>query len=153
MKQPCDLLREAGLKITRQREKILEIFLQTDARLTADDLYLKLREQGEELGLSTIYRTLSSLADQQILERTELPGDASQCFSLTHGGHRHQLTCVRCRKTVLLDECPAEEFLEDVGKKQGYQVIGHSFEVFGICPDCQKNAANQTEDHHEPRDL
>ncbi len=143
IEQARNLLREAGLKITRQRERILEIFVQTDARLTADDLYLKLREQGEDLGLSTIYRTLSSLADHQILERTELPGDTSQCFSLTHGGHRHQLTCVRCRKTILLDECPAEEFLEEVGKKQGFQVTGHSFEVFGICPECQKRLSKE----------
>lgn len=119
IEQARNLLREAGLKITRQRERILEIFVQTDARLTADDLYLKLREQGEDLGLSTIYRTLSSLADHQILERTELPGDTSQCFSLTHGGHRHQLTCVRCRKTILIGRVPGGRISGRRGKETG----------------------------------
>ena len=132
------ILKQAGMKITRQRESILAIFLHTDARLTADDIFLRLRENGEDFGLSTVYRTLSALVDHQVLERAELPDNASQCFNLAHTGHRHQLTCIRCKRTILLDECPAEDFLESIGRKHRFQVTGHSFEVFGVCPNCQR---------------
>lgn len=132
------ILKRAGMKITRQRESILAIFLQTDARLTADDIFLRLRERGEDFGLSTVYRTLSALVEHQVLERAELPDNVSQCFNLAHKGHRHQLTCIQCKRTILLDECPAEDFLESIGRKHGFQVTGHSFEVFGVCPNCQR---------------
>ncbi len=134
------ILKEAGLKVTRQRESILDIFLHTDARLTAEDVFLRLRERGEDFGLSTVYRTLSALAEHHVLERGELPDSASQCYCMAHPGHRHQLTCVRCKRIILLEECPAEEFLESIGRKHGFQVTGHSFEVFGVCPDCQKKS-------------
>ena len=51
------ILREAGMKVTRQRESILSIFLEADTRLTAEDLFLRLRERSEEYSLATVYRT------------------------------------------------------------------------------------------------
>ena len=132
------ILREAGMKATRQRESILSIFLEADTRLTAEDLFLRLRERNEEYSLATVDRTLSALAERHVLERGELPDHSCQCYNLAHQGHRHQLTCIRCHKTLLLDECPGEEFLEEVGRRHGFRVTGHSFEVFGICPACQK---------------
>lgn len=57
------ILREAGMKVTRQRESILSIFLEADTRLTAEDLFLRLRERNEEYSLATVYRTLSALAE------------------------------------------------------------------------------------------
>ena len=112
--------------------------MEADTRLTAEDLFLRLRERNEEYSLATVYRTLSALAERHVLERGELPDHSCQCYNLAHQGHRHQLTCIRCHKTLLLDECPGEEFLEEVGRRHGFRVTGHSFEVFGICPACQK---------------
>ena len=143
---PCencqaDLLRRAGLKVTRQRMAIPEL-LQEEESLTADQIFMALREKGQEFGLSTVYRALASLEEKGLVSRTELPGSSSQCFFLKSGGHRHHLICIRCRKRVLLDGCPVEAFAEEIAGRSGFVITGHSLEIFGLCPACQQENAH-----------
>ncbi len=131
------LLKKYHLKVTRQREGILTALLAHHAPMTAEELYLSLKAAGENYGLSTVYRTLGSLEQCGVIEKAFLPGDTSQYYRFSQRGHRHHLICVGCRKTVSIDECPVEQFSVAVGEKNGFTVTGHSFEIFGLCPDCQ----------------
>ena len=69
---PLELLKKSGLKVTKQREAILDILLTSPSHLTAEDIYLDLKAQGHDFGLSTVYRTLSSLEEHHIVEKTEI---------------------------------------------------------------------------------
>lgn len=139
MKQSApELLKKSGLKVTKQREAILDILLASPAHLTAEDIYLDLKAKSLDFGLSTVYRTLSSLEEHRIVEKTGLPGDTGkQYYEIAHLGHRHHLVCVKCKRCIVLDECPAESFTAAVCKAHGFTLTGHSFEIFGVCPDCQ----------------
>lgn len=145
MQQVHHLLKEAQLKITRQREAILQLFLTSDTRMTADEIYQKLREAERPMGLSTIYRTLTSLYDHGILEKADIPGSSSGSFYLAQPGHRHHLVCVCCKQSIVLEHCPVEQFSQSIGQKYGYTITGHSFEIFGICPACRKKSQQETE--------
>ena len=133
---PEELLKEAGLKVTRQRTAILALLLEGNSR-TADEIYLALKQQQQNFGLSTVYRVLASLEEHGLITRSDMPG-SSQCFFLRSAGHRHRLICTRCRTSVLLDGCPVEQFAAQVGSRHGFLITGHSFEIFGICPACRK---------------
>lgn len=132
------LLKEAGLKVTRQRTAILDILLKSGGSLTADELYLMLKKEGQPLGLSTVYRTLSSLEEHGLIAKAGLPGSSCQCFFLKAAGHRHHLICTRCRASVELDRCPLGEFSAEMGDRYGFAITGHSLEIFGICPNCRE---------------
>lgn len=133
-----ELLKKSGLKVTKQREAILDILLASPAHLTAEDIYLDLKAKSLDFGLSTVYRTLSSLEEHRIVEKTGLPDDTGkQYYEIAHTGHRHHLVCVKCKRCIVLDECPVEAFTAAVCKAHGFTLTGHSFEIFGVCPDCQ----------------
>ena len=132
------LLKKADLKYTKQREGILAIMLASKQQLRAEDIYFALKQEEKEFSLSTIYRTLTSLAAAGIIEKTDLPNQNGQFFNLKANEHRHQLICLHCKATIPLDECPVERYLTQIGTKNGFQVISHSLEIFGICPHCQR---------------
>jgi len=138
---PEELLKQAGLKVTKQRTAILSILQQAEGSMTADDIYLHLKQHDQSFGLSTVYRALASLEEHQLVSRSDLPG-SSQCYFLKTAEHRHRLVCIRCRHSVLLDGCPVEKFAANVGSEHGFAITGHSFEIFGICPECQREEAH-----------
>ena len=81
---PLELLKKSGLKVTKQREAILDILLTSPSHLTAEDIYLDLKAQGHDFGLSTVYRTLSSLEDCQarrIRDRNAIKTDIKNSLS------------------------------------------------------------------------
>ena len=138
---PEEMLKNAGLKVTKQRSAILSILLEASGSITADEIYLALKQQEQPFGLSTVYRALASLEEHDLITRSDLPG-SSQCFFLKTAGHRHRLVCVRCKHSILLDGCPVEQFASQVGSSNGFVITGHSFEIFGICPECQSEGAH-----------
>ena len=137
-KDAVTLLKNAGLKITRQRQVILELFLDTKQHLSAEEVFLTLKDKGEDFGLATVYRTLAVLEEQGILDKSDAPGSASQRYFPAAHEHQHQLICTRCGKVVYLDECPAEEYLHRLAEHYGFQITGHSFQIYGLCPGCRE---------------
>ncbi len=131
------LLKNSGLKVTKQREEILSILINANCELTADDIYLSLKKEGFEFGFSTVYRTLSLLQKHKILEKTDFPDSDKQYYSMVSNNHQHKLICIRCKRCVRIDGCPVEKFTTDACEKSGFTLTGHSFEIFGICPECK----------------
>ncbi len=132
------LLKEAGLKVTRQRQAILELLYEQALHLSAEDIYLELKKRGEEFGLATVYRTLAALEQRGILNKSEQPGSASQCYFPAPHCHQHQLICTGCGKIIYLEDCPAENYLRTLEETYHFQITGHSFQIYGLCPGCRK---------------
>ena len=138
---PDELLKQAGLKVTRQRTAILATLQEATGSMTADEIFITLKQKDQSFGLSTVYRALSSLEEHGLVSRSDLPG-SSQCYFMKTAGHRHRLICTLCKRSVLLDGCPVEQFAAKVGGENGFLITGHSFEIFGVCPECQQENAN-----------
>jgi len=129
-----DALRDAGLRATRQRTTVLDALRGRAEAITAQDLHGELRAAGEPVGLTTVYRTLSSLADAGLLDA--FPRDGEQAFRLCSDDHHHHLICEACNR---VDEITAEEverWVDSVASRRGFRVTGHRADVFGVCSDC-----------------
>lgn len=129
-------LKDAGLKVTLPRMKILEYLEISDIRhQSAEDIYKKLLSEGEEIGLATVYRVLTQFEAAGLVSRHHFEGGHA-VFELNESGHHDHIVCVTCGKV--------EEFYDDiiesqqlkVAKAKGYRITEHSLTLYGKCPDC-----------------
>lgn len=128
-------LRDAGMRATRQRRTVLEALRGRPDAVTAQDLHLELRQGGEEVGLTTVYRTLAALADAGLLDT--ITRDGEQAFRLCADGHHHHLVCELCGTVEEITAEEVERWVGQVARGRGYEVTGHRAEIFGICADCR----------------
>lgn len=135
-----DMLKQSGLKLTKQRKDIIKIFINTNHLLTADDIYSILSNNNSKYGLATVYRTLSSLCEKSIIQTVNIPFDNSQYFILSESSHIHHLICIKCKKCIIIDICPVEQFSLDLAKKNGFEITNHSFQILGLCSRCKNKS-------------
>lgn len=133
-------LQKAGLKATLPRLKILKFLEETEQRhMSAEDVYKAMLEQGEEIGLATIYRVLTQFESAGLVTRHHFEGGHS-VFELDQGHHHDHILCVKCGKVdEFLDET-IEERQKMIAKEKGYAITDHSLYIYGVCADCQKEA-------------
>ena len=131
-------LKKAGLKVTLPRLKILEILQAPDNQhISAEDVYKILIEQGEEIGLATVYRVLNQFDDAGILNRHHFEGGKS-VFEISHKAHHDHLVCLRCGKVVEFEDELIEKRQEEVAKQNNMSLTHHSLYLYGECndPEC-----------------
>lgn len=129
-------IRDAGLKVTLPRLKILDMLEKADNRhLSAEDMYKALLDDGEEIGLATVYRVLTQFEAAELVRRHHFEGGNS-VFELNEGSHHDHILCVKCGRVDEFIDDVIEERQASVAKKMGYQMTDHSLYVYGICPDC-----------------
>ena len=132
-------LRKAGLKATLPRLKILELLESGgDRHMSAEDVYKKLLESGEDVGLATVYRVLTQFEAADLVSRHHFEGGHS-VFELNEGSHHDHLVCVKCGKVEEFIEEIIETSQQRVADKFGYKMTDHSLYIYGICPVCQKD--------------
>ncbi|MGH8886559.1 MAG: Fur family transcriptional regulator [Egibacteraceae bacterium] len=129
-----EALRGAGLRATRQRLTVFESLRSRIDSVTAQDLHMELRQAGEPVGLTTVYRTLTALADAGFLDTFNRDGE--QAFRLCGERHHHHLVCEVCNRVEEIDAAEVERWVEDVAQRRGYRVTAHRADIFGICADC-----------------
>lgn len=132
-------LKKAGLKVTIPRMKILMFLEASKVRhQSAEDIYRALLDEGEEIGLATVYRVLTQFEAAGLVSRHHFEGGQA-VFELNESGHHDHIVCVTCGKV--------EEFFDEMIEKQqmkiaaskGYEVTDHSLTLYGRCSECQKS--------------
>ncbi|MCL4119504.1 UNVERIFIED_CONTAM: hypothetical protein GTU68_067090 [Idotea baltica] len=134
-------LKKAGLKVTLPRLKILEVLQQPDCQhISAEDLYKKLIDIGEEIGLATVYRVLNQFDDAGIVTRHHFEGGKS-VFELATQHHHDHLVCLDCGKVIEFSDEMIEERQRDIAKKYNVRLTNHSLYLYGHCitNDCIDN--------------
>ncbi|KPJ91881.1 MAG: Fur family transcriptional regulator [Gammaproteobacteria bacterium SG8_15] len=130
-------LREAGLKATVPRVKILEIMERSSVRhLSAEDIYKALLEEGEDVGIATIYRVLTQFESAGLVTRHHFEGGIS-VFELDQGEHHDHILCLKCGKVEEFVDEVIEQRQKDIAEKAGFSMTDHSLNIYGICKDCQ----------------
>jgi Fur family transcriptional regulator, ferric uptake regulator len=124
-----------GRRSTRQRAAVAELLEQVSDFRSAQELHEELRKRGQGIGLTTVYRTLQSLADAGEVDvlRTD-SGEAVYRRCSEH--HHHHLVCRTCGRTVEVEGPAVEKWAERVAAENGFSEISHTVEVFGTCADC-----------------
>jgi len=123
-------LRDAGLKVTLPRVKILQILEGSDQRhLSAEDVYRQLIEQNEDVGLATVYRVLTQFETAGLVVRHNFDGGHS-VFELERGDHHDHMVCMETGKVIEFHNEEIERIQEDIVTQHGYEIVGHSLVLY-----------------------
>ena len=131
-------LRSHGLKLTRARELVFrEILSAPGIHPNADEIRRRLRAKKKEIGLATIYRTLSLLVRSGLVTAVDL-GEGHSHFepewSETAHGH---LICLSCGRVQEFAQANIQDAIHRIGEEKGYRLDKFSLQVFGFCRDCE----------------
>lgn len=135
-------LRKAGLKVTLPRLKILELLENAELHhMSAEEVYKALIEQGEDVGLATVYRVLTQFEQAGIVERHNFENNLS-VFEITQEEHHDHIVCDICGKIVEFRNAIIEEQQLKVAEEFGFTLSGHSLVLYGICDnqECKDSA-------------
>ncbi len=99
-------LAQCGLKRTKQRLAILDIFSGSEQPLPAEEVFLKMKENRIAVNLSTVYRTLETMVEKGLLTKIDFSGDNRMLYEYNRMVHRHYLICVSCKKIIAVHHCP-----------------------------------------------
>ena len=131
-------LRNAGLKVTLPRVKILEILERSNPRhISAEDMYKALLDSGEDIGLATVYRVLTQFETAGLVTRHHFEGGHS-VFELNQGAHHDHILCVKCGRVDEFVDAEIESRQKKIASAKGYEMTDHSLYIYGICSSCRK---------------
>ena len=123
-------LRNAGLKITLPRLKILEILENARSRhLSAEDIYKDLLQSGEDIGLATVYRVLTQFESAGLVTRHNFEGGHS-VFELDDGDHHDHMVCVETGDVIEFVNEEIERLQHDIAEQFGYELLDHSLVLY-----------------------
>lgn len=125
-------------RATRQRAAVAAALAEADEFRSAQELHDLLKHRGDSVGLTTVYRTLQSLADAGEVDVLRTKDGESIYRRCSTGDHHHHLVCRQCGKAVEVEGPAVERWAESIAAEHGFVEVGHTVEVFGICGDCAK---------------
>ncbi len=143
MSEALDRFREflatQGLRLTRQRERVLDTLLEARDHLSANELQDRLRGSG--VSKSTVYRTLQLLVESGLADAQEY-GDGQLYYEIMLGrDHHDHLVCLSCG-TLTEFQAPEIERLQDqIAEAHGFEVVSHTHKMFGFCARCRSAPA------------
>tara|TARA_A100001035_G_C27654279_1_gene440724 strand:+ start:233 stop:646 length:414 start_codon:yes stop_codon:yes gene_type:complete len=130
-------LKDAGLKITLPRIKILQVLENSSVQhVSAEDVYKMLIAADEEIGLATVYRVLTQFEQAGLVARHNFEGGHS-VFELSKEDHHDHIVCQKCGKITEFSDEKIEIRQSEVAKSLGYILLDHNLNMYGVCPDCQ----------------
>ncbi len=130
------LLKDAGLKSTPERFAIINALTNSKKPLSVKEL--KERLASEAIDQATIYRTLQSLTQNNIVRTVNFQHDHNH-YELVSEIHHHHLICQSCGKVVDVSKCDTSNIENEVKKLGNFAKINyHALEFFGICKTCKK---------------
>ncbi len=137
--QESQQLREAGLKITMPRLKVLEILESSvDHHMSAEDVYKALLEMGEDVGLATVYRVLTQFESAGLIKRHNFEGGYS-VFELSQGDHHDHLVCVKCGQVAEFVDETIEARQTFIAAREHFKMTDHALTIYGLCATCQSS--------------
>lgn len=130
-------LKQAGLKVTLPRMKILDILQErTDHHLSAEDIYKTLLATGEDIGLATVYRVLTQFETAGLVQRHHFEGGQS-VFELDEGTHHDHILCSDCNKIIEFYDEIIEQRQVAIAEQMGFTLSEHSLILYGSCKKTQ----------------
>ncbi len=126
-------LKAIGLKTTLPRLKILNLFENSSVRhLSAEDVYKELINEGEDIGLATVYRVLTQFEQAGLLERHHFESGKA-VFELNNDGHHDHLVCLQCGHVEEFYDAEIEKRQLKIAKDRGFKLQEHSLSLYADC--------------------
>lgn len=124
---------------TRSQERILNLLKTIKQGISAQDIYVELRNRNQSMGLATVYRSLESLKLEGLVQvRTLANGEA--LYSLAQQD-KHHMTCLQCGTSIPIHQCPVHDLETQLQATHKFKIFYHTLEFFGLCSQCQSMQA------------
>ncbi|OGO10739.1 MAG: hypothetical protein A2Z66_11400 [Chloroflexi bacterium RBG_13_66_10] len=138
---PEDELRSAGLRVTEQRARVLEIIHSRGPHLGAEEIYAAAREDDADVSLATVYRTMRALRRAGLVElRFFGPDHTHEHYEATGGPEHYHFTCKRCGRVSEFETPVIERLREDLARRNRWDIRQAFFSLEGVCADCASGA-------------
>lgn len=129
MSQYIDVMKKAGVKLTRPRRLVLNVLRAAKQPLSMKEIHKRIRKKAD---LASVYRTINVFLELGIVREIPL-GERYQRYELVaEGRHNHYILCIECGRLENIDIC----LLDQVEKMTDYKIISHSMEFQGVCYSC-----------------
>jgi len=128
-------LEDHNLKQTRQREVILDTFLELGGHVTSEQLYQQVREHSPNIGYTTVYRTLKLFAEAGLAQERNFDDGVTR-YEVEHEHHDH-LVCLSCGRIIEFECDEIETAQAEVAKEHDFQLLRHRHELYGNCSRCR----------------
>ncbi|MBM6552189.1 ferric iron uptake transcriptional regulator [Marinomonas ostreistagni] len=123
-------LKKAGLKVTLPRVKILQILENAgDHHMSADDVYRTLLDQGEDVGLATVYRVLTQFESAGLVARHHFEAGTA-VFELAKGDHHDHMICLETGKVIEFVDDVIEQRQHEIAEAHGYDIEDHNLIIY-----------------------
>ncbi len=120
---------------TRQRTAVKDLLAGQDGFRSAQEVHDLLRQAGESVGLTTVYRSLQALAASGDVDLL-VNDDGETVYRKCGTEHHHHLVCRQCGRTVEIAGPAVESWADQVAAQHGFSDVSHSLELFGVCAEC-----------------
>ncbi|MEH1851550.1 MAG: Fur family transcriptional regulator [Nostoc sp.] len=124
---------------TRSQERIFNLLKTIKKGISAQDIYVELRNTNQSMGLATVYRSLDALKLEGMVQVRNL-ANGEALYSLAQQD-KHHLTCLQCGVSIPIHQCPVHDLEDQLETSHKFKVFYHTLEFFGLCSQCQVNQA------------
>ncbi|PZO64156.1 MAG: ferric iron uptake transcriptional regulator [Pseudoxanthomonas suwonensis] len=122
-------LRNAGLKVTHPRMRVLQLLETTDQHLTAEDIYRNLLDAGDEIGLATVYRVLTQFESAGLVLKHNFEGGQA-VYELDRGDHHDHMVDLDTGKVIEFHSDAIEELQKQIAAEHGYVIEEHALVLY-----------------------
>lgn len=133
--------RERDYKLTPQRQIVLQVFIDNrDKHLSAEDVHNIVRQQSNDIGLATVYRTLELLSELDVLQKMDF-GDGRSRYEINETStphHHHHLICLSCGTVIEFEDDLMDELETLIAKNSNFTIVDHQVKFYGYCQECRK---------------
>ncbi|CQR74019.1 Ferric uptake regulation protein [Sporomusa ovata DSM 2662] len=132
--------KDRDYKLTPQRQIILQVFIDNrDKHLSAEDVHNIVRQQANDIGLATVYRTLELLSELEILQKIDF-GDGRSRYEINETSsphHHHHLICLTCGRVIEFADDLMEDLENIIAENSNFSIVDHQVKFYGYCQECQ----------------
>jgi Fur family ferric uptake transcriptional regulator len=130
-----------GLRSTRQRDLILDIFLSCHQHVSVEELYMKVKQSNPAIGYATVYRTLKLFTESGLAHEILLHDGQTRYEHMVVGEHHDHLICTGCNSIVEFENETIENLQTEIAARHGFLINSHKLELYGLCSNCRNQAS------------
>jgi Fur family transcriptional regulator, ferric uptake regulator len=133
-----DTLEKDGYRLSAPRAAVVDTLATLGCSVTAKEIADRLREQGEDIGVASIYRTLDLLDRLRLARRVDAAEGVARYEPIDPSGeHHHHLVCQSCGEVTAFEDGELEQAIEQLSRRVDYAIDAHDVTLRGECPGCR----------------
>jgi Fur family ferric uptake transcriptional regulator len=136
-----EFIKAKGLRVTGQRNEILDYFFHCGKHLTPKELFIELRKLYPKMGRATVYRTLKLLKDADLAIQVDFGNGSRKIENLHNKPHHDHMICTSCGMSIEFMDPKIEKLQEKITRKNNFVFQRHHLDIYGLCAKCAGKTA------------